>query len=57
MRLSMPLCVALAAATVLSATGWQAKGDSIRANGGSIIFVDGKSVFLGALNPDAPKNQ
>lgn len=39
--------------TELVVVGWQAKDDSLRANGSSITFADGRKLFLGSSNPDA----
>jgi len=37
--------------------GYQAKDGKRRANGGSITFPDGRTLFLGGSNPDDPQNK
>ena len=36
--------------------GYQAKNGTLRANGSSITFKDGKKLFVGGSNPDIPDN-
>jgi hypothetical protein len=36
--------------------GYQAKNGSLRANGSSVTFADGKKLFVGGSNPDLPEN-
>jgi hypothetical protein len=43
--------------TDLVVHGYQAKDGKNRANGGSITFQDGRTVFLGGSNPDNPENK
>ena len=38
--------------TEIVITGWRAKDDSFRANGGDITFPDGKKLFLGNTNAE-----
>lgn len=47
----------LPAGTPIQVTGWQAKDNSFRANGSDITFADGKTLFLGTSNTDAPKEK
>ena len=37
--------------------GYQAKSGTNRANGGSVTFPDGRTLFLGGSNPDDPENK
>jgi hypothetical protein len=41
--------------TVLVIQGWQARNGSNTANAGSITFPDGRRLFAGSSNPNAPK--
>lgn len=43
--------------TELLVQGYQAKDGKRRANGGSITFADGRTLFLGGSNPDDPQNK
>ena|SRR5262252_113329 len=43
--------------TQLIVHGYQAKDGKKRANGGSITFLDGRTLFLGGSNPDDPENK
>jgi len=43
--------------TELVVHGYQAKDGKNRANGGSITFPDGRTLFLGGSNPDNPENK
>src|SRR5215831_6572142 len=43
--------------TELIVHGYQAKGGKNRANGGSVTFSDGRTLFLGGSNPDDPENK
>jgi hypothetical protein len=36
--------------------GYQAKNGTLRANGSSVTFADGKKLFVGGSNPDLPEN-
>jgi len=36
--------------------GYQAKNGTLRANGSSVTFADGKKLFVGGSNPDDPNN-
>lgn len=40
--------------TVLHVDGWQARNGSPTANISSVTFADGKRLFAGSSNPDAP---
>ena len=40
--------------TELTIQGYQAKNGSMRANGSSVTFADGKKLFVGGSNPDDP---
>ena len=40
--------------TEIVVTGWQAKDNSFRANGSNITLPDGKMLFLGSSNNEAP---
>jgi hypothetical protein len=40
--------------TDVSVQGYQAKNGSMRANGSSVTFADGKKLFVGGSNPDDP---
>jgi Family of unknown function (DUF6152) len=42
--------------TLLTVKGYQAKNGSLRANGSSVTFQDGKRLFVGGSNPDDPGN-
>src|SRR5262245_54739839 len=41
--------------TVLTVDGYQAKNGSMRANGSSVTFRDGRRLFVGGSNPDIPQ--
>ena len=41
--------------TVLVIQGWQARNGTNTANAGSITFPDGRRLFAGSSNPNAPK--
>ena len=43
--------------TVLTVDGYQAKNGSLRANGSSVTFRDGRRLFVGGSNPDIPAEQ
>jgi uncharacterized protein DUF6152 len=43
--------------TELSVDGYQAKNGSNRANGSSVLFKDGRRLFVGGSNPDVPQEQ
>lgn len=43
--------------TEITVQGYQAKNGSLRANGSSITFKDGKKLFVGGSNPDIPTDQ
>ncbi len=43
--------------TELVVHGYQAKDGKNRANGGSITFPDGRTLFLSGSNPDNPENK
>ena len=43
--------------TELTVDGYQAKNGSNRANGSSVLFRDGRRLFVGGSNPDLPKEQ
>src|ERR671925_213978 len=43
--------------TELIVHGSQAQGGKNRANGGSVAFPDGRTLFLGGSNPDDPENK
>jgi hypothetical protein len=43
--------------TELTVLGYQAKNGSMRANGSSVTFKDGKKLFVGGSNPDIPESQ
>jgi uncharacterized protein DUF6152 len=43
--------------TVLTVDGYQAKNGSLRANGSSVTFRDGRRLFVGGSNPDIPVEQ
>jgi Family of unknown function (DUF6152) len=43
--------------TDISVQGYQAKNGSMRANGSSVTFADGKKLFVGGSNPDIPEDQ
>ena len=45
----------LAAGTVLVVDGYQARNGSTTANATSITFQDGRRLFAGSSNPNAPK--
>ena len=45
----------LPAGTVLKVEGWQARNGSPTANVSSITFSDGKRLFAGSSNPNAPQ--
>ena len=45
----------LAAGTVLVVDGYQARNGSTTANATSITFPDGRRLFAGSSNPNAPK--
>ena len=45
----------LAAGTVLVVDGYQARNGSTTANATSITFSDGRRLFAGSSNPNAPK--
>ena len=40
--------------TELTVDGYQAKNGSNRANGSSVLFRDGRKLFVGGSNPDIP---
>jgi len=40
--------------TELEVQGYQAKNGTYRANGSSVMFKDGKKLFVGGSNPDIP---
>ena len=40
--------------TELTVLGYQAKNGTMRANGSSVTFSDGKKLFVGGSNPDIP---
>jgi hypothetical protein len=40
--------------TDISVQGYQAKNGTMRANGSSVTFADGKKLFVGGSNPDDP---
>jgi hypothetical protein len=42
--------------TEVTVHGYQAKNGTLRANGSSITFKDGKKLFVGGSNPDLPDN-
>ena len=42
--------------TDIQVQGYQAKNGSLRANGSSVTFADGKKLFVGGSNPDLPEN-
>jgi hypothetical protein len=42
--------------TDIQVQGYQAKNGSMRANGSSVTFADGKKLFVGGSNPDLPEN-
>jgi hypothetical protein len=44
----------LPAGTEILVTGWRAKDDSNRMNGSDVTLPDGKKLFLGSSNSDAP---
>lgn len=44
----------LPAGTVLNVDGWQARNGKPAANVSSIVLPDGKRLFAGSSNPDAP---
>ena len=41
--------------TVIMVQGYQAKNGTMRANGSSVTFADGKKLFVGGSNPDDNK--
>jgi hypothetical protein len=41
--------------TEISVQGYQAKNGTMRANGSSVTFADGKKLFVGGSNPDDKK--
>lgn len=43
--------------TEITVQGYQAKNGTLRANGSSITFKDGKKLFVGGSNPDIPEDQ
>jgi hypothetical protein len=43
--------------TEIAVQGYQAKNGTMRANGSSITFKDGKKLFVGGSNPDVPDDQ
>jgi hypothetical protein len=43
--------------TEITVQGYQAKNGTLRANGSSITFKDGKKLFVGGSNPDIPTDQ
>ena len=43
--------------TELTVDGYQAKNGSNRANGSSVLFRDGRRLFVGGSNPDVPEEQ
>ncbi len=43
--------------TEITVQGYQAKNGTLRANGSSITFKDGKKLFVGGSNPDVPDDQ
>jgi len=45
----------LPAGTVLTVDGYQARNGSMTANATSITFPDGRRLFAGSSNPNAPK--
>ena len=45
----------LPAGTVLTIDGWLARNGSKTVNAGSIVFPDGRRLFAGSSNPNAPK--
>jgi hypothetical protein len=47
----------LQAGTELQVEGYQAKNGSNRANGSSVLFKDGRRLFVGGSNPDIPLEQ
>lgn len=47
----------LEAGTEITVKGYQAKNGTLRANGSSITFKDGKKLFVGGSNPDIPADQ
>jgi len=42
--------------TEISVKGYQAKNGTNRANGSSVTFKDGRKLFVGGSNPDAPND-
>jgi len=44
----------LPAGTMLSVTGWQARNGSNTANAGGVTLADGRRLFAGSSNPNAP---
>ena len=47
----------LAVGTRIVVEGYQSKDGSNRANGGSVTFPDGRKLFVGGSNPDAPQER
>jgi len=45
----------LDAGTELTVDGYQAKNGSNKANGSSVLFRDGRRLFVGGSNPDVPQ--
>jgi hypothetical protein len=43
--------------TEITVQGYQGKNGTLRANGSSITFKDGKKLFVGGSNPDIPEDQ
>ena len=43
--------------TELTVDGYQAKNGSNRANGSSVLFRDGRRLFVGGSNPDIPADK
>lgn len=44
----------LPAGTMLNVTGWQARNGTNTANASSVIMPDGRRLFTGSSNPNAP---
>ena len=42
--------------TEIIVQGYQAKNGTLRANGSSVTFKDGRKLFVGGSNPDLPEN-
>ena len=47
----------LEAGAELTIRGYQAKSGDFKANGSSVVFADGKRLFVGGSNPDLQENQ